>query len=100
MLPRGACLILACLLLLAPAAHARAADASQPLPDEPGARFLNGSAFGAIVADLDGDGSRELVRLVSKADSPGLLAVDGWRVDGDAWHSIGEVGLTRAASVD
>ncbi len=97
MLPRGACLVLVC-LLLASAAPARAADAPQLLPDEPDARFLEGTAFGAIVADLDGDGSRELVRLVPQANSPGLLAVDGWEVDGHTWQSMGEVGLTRAAN--
>ncbi|HEX5395739.1 MAG TPA: hypothetical protein VFX74_01490 [Candidatus Limnocylindria bacterium] len=100
MLPRAAHLAFACLLLPVLAAPVAAADGPPPLPGEPGAQVLDGLTFGAIVADLDGDGTRELVRLVTKSDSPGLLAIDGWRVDGDAWRSIGEVGLTRAASVN
>lgn len=102
MLPRAACLALAC-LLLAPIALVRAADppAAVPIPGEPGAQFIDGAAFGGIVADLDGDGARELVRLVPKADSPGVLAVDAWRVNADgSWQSLGEVPLTRAASVN
>jgi hypothetical protein len=102
MLPRAVCLALAC-LLLAPMAVVRGADPPVPIPipGEPGARFLDGSAFGGIVADLDGDGARELVRLVPKSDSPGVLAIDAWRVNGDgSWQSLGEAPLTRAASVN
>ena len=101
MLRLAASLVLGCLLLAALVAPLHAARAATPLPAEPGARFLDGAAYGAIVADLDGDGSRELVRLVAKTDSPGLLAVDAWRVSvAGAWQSLGEVGLARAASVN
>jgi hypothetical protein len=101
MLPRAACLVLACLLLVVPASPTMAADGLTPLPDEPGAQFLEGVAFGAVVADLDGDGSRELARLVPKADSPGVLAVDAWRVDANgSWRALGERPLARAASVN
>ena len=102
MLPRAACLALAVLLCAAPGL-VRAADPPAPIaiPSEPGAQFLDGAAFGGIVADVDGDGIRELVRLVPKADSPGLLAVDAWRVNADgSWQSLGEAPLTRAASVN
>ncbi len=101
MLPRVASLVLGCLLIGGMAIPVRAADAGRPLPDEPGAQFLDGSAFGAIVADLDGDGTRELVRLVPQTNAPGILAVDGWRVsDGGTWSRLGEQRLERAASVN
>ncbi|HET8587660.1 MAG TPA: hypothetical protein VFM74_07270, partial [Candidatus Limnocylindria bacterium] len=81
----------------------RAADApaAVPLPPEPGAHELPGFALGGAVADIDGDGARDLVRLVSEPGAGGRLAVDGWRVTGDGGFApLGSVRLRRGASVD
>ena len=72
-----------------------------PLPDEPGAHEMDGLAFGAVVADLDGDGTRELVRLTSEAGAGGRLGIDAWHIgpNGTA-KAIGSQRLRRGASVD
>jgi hypothetical protein len=53
---------------------------------------------GAIVGDIDGDGVREVVRVVREA--AGSLAAEAWRHDEDVWRSLGRVGLRRGAVVD
>lgn len=80
----------------------RAADPSPPaLPSEPGEHQLDGDAYGAVVADLDGDGVRELVRLVPQADAPSRQTVQVWRIgSGGEPRLIGAAALRRGASVD
>lgn len=78
-----------------------ATDAPEPLPAEPGAYLLDRTTLGAIVADIDGDGIRELARLVPQTDAPGRMAVQVLRFGPDGSpQPIGEVGLRRGASVD
>ncbi len=104
MLRRPASLLLSCLMAAASTGVVRGADTSTPLPAEPNAFFLPGAAYGAVVVDIDGDGSRDIVRLVPETSQPGVLAVDAWRPprrDPDAaWIRLGEAALDRAASVD
>jgi hypothetical protein len=99
--------VLAAALLALPAASfmpvssVAATDAPQALPREPGAYLLDRATLGAMVADLDGDGVRELARFVPQTDAPGRMAVEVLRLgqDGSA-QPMGEVGLRRGASVD
>lgn len=93
--------LLAVSLLAASPSWMRAAGEAQSLPAEPGAHQLPGLSFGGAVADIDGDGVRDLVRLVSEPGAGGRLAVDAWRVGGDgAVEPMGAVRLRRGASVD
>jgi hypothetical protein len=81
--------------------RAAAPPEAVPLPDEPGAHELEGLAFGAVVADLDGDGVRELVRLVSEAGAGGRLGIDAWHIGANGTATaIGAQRLRRGASVD
>jgi hypothetical protein len=65
-----------------------------------GGGVLPGQAQGAIVGDVDGDGVRELVRLVPWDANPGLLALEVVRMVGDV-PSIGDqVVVERATSVE
>lgn len=81
---------------------ADAAEASpRPLPAEPGAYLLDRQTLGAIVADIDGDGEREVARFVPRTDAPGRMALQVLRLAADGSpHPLGEVGLRRGASVD
>jgi hypothetical protein len=85
MLLRAALLALAIGLSPLSAAPARATDA---IPAEPGAVVLpDASILQAVAADLDGDGSRELVRLVRAETGAALaevfaLGLEGWAVVG------------------
>ena len=59
------------------------------IPPEPGAATLtNAAVFQAVVADLDGDGAREIVALARPAD--GLMAAVAWRETDGAWEAVGE----------
>jgi hypothetical protein len=58
------------------------------LPDEPGAAVLtDASTVQAVVADLDGDGVREIVALTTTED--GSVAVEGWAEALGSWAPIG-----------
>lgn len=72
-----------------------AVAARDSVPDEPPATPLPGLAAQVVVADLDGDGSREVVRLLG-APGPGSV-VDAIRSTGGAWESAGEW-LVRGSS--
>jgi hypothetical protein len=69
--------------LLAGSAVPRPALASE----EAEALVLPGAAFGGVVADLNGDGRREIVRLVPADGAPSYLAVEAWREVDGAWHA-------------
>lgn len=60
---------------------------------------LRGDTFGIVTADLNGDGSREIVR-VTATDVAERYLVEGWRDDGRAWSSLGSVPLTRRNAAD
>ena len=86
MLLRAALLGLA--LGLAPLA-ARPAHAADLIADEPGAIVLpDALLLQALAADMDGDGSRELVRLVRGTDDAALVEVFALGTGG--WASVGE----------
>jgi hypothetical protein len=86
MLPRGALVALAIGLSWLSPAPAAAVDA---VPDEPGAIVLPDAAILQVVAaDLDGDGEREVVRLVA-GDGDALLA-EVWRLGADGWALVDE----------
>lgn len=72
--------------------------AAEELPVTDGAITLPEPSRGAIVGDIDGDGVREVVRVVREA--AGRLAVEAWRHEDDVWRSLGRVGLRRGAVVD
>ena len=57
---------------------------------------LPGTTTTAITADLDGDGEREIIRLIQE----GLTAdpaVDAWSHDGSAWSSLGSTPIPVAS---
>jgi hypothetical protein len=69
-------------------APARAADHATIL--------LPGTATTAVTADLDGDGEREIIRLVQ--DGPATEhAVDAWSHDGLTWSSLGSIMIPVAS---
>jgi hypothetical protein len=72
-------------LMLAPS-HLRATDeTTQVLPAEAGA---------VVVADLDGDGAREVVRIVGPGGRS--VRVEAWRYDGRRWQHMGSAPLPMA----
>ncbi len=90
-------------LLAGPPVTAGAATAATPvpLPPEPGSRLLYGLAQAAVVADLDGDGSRELIRLLPRGGSSTELAVDVWRVSSaGSWVPAGPTAFRRKVGAD
>lgn len=65
------------------------------VPPEPGVIVLPARpTLHAIAGDVDGDGARELVRLV--VDGAGATLVEAWRQEGDEWASAGEAVALRA----
>lgn len=96
-LPRLAgCLLLAALLAAAEGlVDLRPARAASSVPPEPGALRLDGPTADAGVADVDGDGVREVVRIVPWTNDPNLLAVEVIREVGGRWESAGEALLER-----
>lgn len=87
-LGRGALLVALAALVLADPTPARGADESST-------QLLPGTSPAAIVADLDGDGMRELVRLTT---GPGIgeARVEAWGHDGGEWVMAGSVALRQA----
>jgi hypothetical protein len=71
----------------------------EAIPRE-GGSVLPGEAHGAIVGDVDGDGVRELVRLVPWSSSPGRLALEVVSMDGGEPRLHGQALVQRAASVE
>lgn len=78
------------LLVATPVSVPRPApNAAQAVPDEPGAHVLPEAAtLQVVAADLDDDGSRELVRLV-RGDGDAALA-EVWSERGGTWGLLGE----------
>lgn len=62
----------------------------EAVPDEPGTVALpEALTYQAVAADLDGDGARELIRLV--AGSRLSAVVEAWTQAGGAWELLGSV---------
>lgn len=86
MLLRAALLALAIGLSPFSAGAAAAADA---IPDEPGAIVLpDAPILQAVAADLDGDGSREVVRLVRGEEDAALAEI--WGLGATGWALVDE----------
>jgi hypothetical protein len=86
MLVRAALLALAVVLLPTAATTSRAVT---EIPDEPGAIVLPDAAILQVVAaDLDADGSREVVRMVRGTGDSALAEV--WSHGSDGWALAGE----------
>lgn len=82
-------LVLLALLVAAPIAVPSTPNAIGAVPDEPGAFVLPEAAIlQTVVADLDGDGRRELVRLI-RGDGDAALA-EVWVEKGPGWGLLGE----------
>jgi hypothetical protein len=71
----------------------------EAIPHE-GGGVLPDRTHGAIVGDVDGDGVRELVRLVPWSSSRGLLAVEIVTTEGDEPATWGQWLVERAATPD
>ena len=86
---RGA--ILAAVLVVglgvSPGAVAAAEDPTVVLP---------GTTVNAVTIDLDGDGDREIVRIVQTDTSGPDHAVEAWRHDGEGWTMVGSQAMPRA----
>ncbi|MFN2484991.1 MAG: hypothetical protein ABR509_08750 [Candidatus Limnocylindria bacterium] len=75
---------------------ARAADR-----DERDVTILPGHTIQALSADLDADGSREIVRLIPGDHDPYLVFVDVWREEASGWERAGAPrGVGRIANED
>ena len=84
-----ALVVLLALLVAAPIAVPPTSNAIGTVPDEPGAFVLpDAPILQTVVADVDGDGRRELVRLV-RGDGDEALA-EVWVEKGAAWGLLGE----------
>ncbi len=69
--------VLAALVVTSPVTHPPAPSAVTAVPDEPRAVVLpEAPTFQAVAADLDGDGTRDLLRLVR--GQRGLIAAEAW----------------------
>jgi hypothetical protein len=77
-----------------------AARGASTIPDEPGAFLIDRPSYAALVADVDGDGIGELIRITNAGIDRSRLVVEVWRqaVDG-TWSTDGPaVPLRRARS--
>lgn len=88
---RAAGCLIATILMTVPSG-ALAADGFAP---EEGVVEPPGDTYQAVVADLDGDGVNELVRLISVPPPSQALAVDIWAEEGDGWRPVGGPVLLR-----
>jgi hypothetical protein len=95
-------------LVLALAGLAFGPDATTParaaatIQEEPGAFRIDGPTYSALVADVDGDGRRELVRITNWGIDQTVMAVEIWHeaLNG-AWSITGPaVQLRRGPSVE
>jgi hypothetical protein len=74
--------------------------AVETIPAEDVVALPGSPSYGAIVADVDGDGTRELVGLVPWATNPGLQAIEVFAMQDGQPVSRGQVQLARAAAPD
>ena len=84
---------------LVAASIASPAAGAQAVPPER-ADLLEGESFGAMVGDVDGDGVRELVRLVPWSVNPSQKAVEIISIRGGEPRSHGQHLVERAATPD
>jgi hypothetical protein len=96
-----ACFVAGLLAAAAPPVAAVDPIPGRPLPDEPPVTPLDDRAATALVVDLDGDGSREVVAATAFDELPGMAAIQAWWVgdDGSAAAS-NQVRIRRSATFD
>jgi hypothetical protein len=76
------------------------AAAVSAIPQRHAGQLLAGATISAVVGDVDGDGVRELVRLVPRPDDEVHLAVDVVRMDGDSPEVLHSAELRRSYAVE
>jgi len=60
------------------------------VPDEPAAVVLpEAQTYQAVAADVDGDGAREIVRLVAGEGS--AIEAEAWSERGGGWELVGQI---------
>jgi hypothetical protein len=68
------------------------------VPDEPDAFVLPEAAtYQAVAADLDGDGAREIVRLVAGEGT--AIEAEAWGEGGDGWSLIGQIEVAPSSAL-
>jgi hypothetical protein len=98
--PRPRALLPILLAALAAGMAGSPVAAVEAIPAEEAVALPGSPTYGAIVADVDGDATRELVSLVPWATNPGLQAVEVFSVQDGRPTSLGQVQLERAAAPD
>ncbi len=73
-------------------------NAATAIPDEGAVQLRGDRATAAMVADVDGDGSRELVRLLPWSTNPGQMAVELTQIDAGVVEARGDALLERTAT--
>ena len=71
------------------------AGASPVAAADSGARVLAEAVLGGVTVDLDGDGAREIVAIVSDQSGQDLVA---WRETNGAWESLGSIRVQGSAA--
>jgi hypothetical protein len=79
-------LLLVLIAALSAPGPAHAADGTR-------AAVLPGDAHAALVADVDGDGANELVRILGDRDTGDV--VEAWAHHGETWGPLGSVGIPQ-----
>lgn len=88
------------LTALAVALSAPPVGAVSTIPGRHAGHVLEGEALSAVVGDVDGDGVRELVRLVPRPEDDLHLAVDVVRMTGDRPERLDPAPLRRSYGVE
>ncbi len=94
--------VLTALLLVAVTPAVRADDPVHAVPDEPGVTIVDGVVYGALSADVDGDGvAGRWSPSPSRSANGAQLAVALWREAADgSWFTTGQAPLRRKVSPD
>ncbi len=93
--------VLTALLLVVVTPAVRADAPVHGVPDEPGVTMVDGVVYGALSADVDGDGVAELVTIANSQANGAQLAVAVWREAADGtWFDTGQASLRRRTSPD
>jgi hypothetical protein len=97
--PRFAGAVLVPALLLGMLAAPRVAAVSG-VPDDGAIKLPGDRVLAAMVGDVNGDGVRDLIRLVPGSANPGQMAVEADAIRDGSAVSLGEAALQRTATTD
>jgi hypothetical protein len=93
MLPVLPAVLAAAVAVIGPVIPPPPPPAVPAVPDEPGTLMLPEVAtYQAVAADLDGDGAREIVRLVAGEGT--AIAAEAWGEGSDGWALLGRIGVS------